>query len=367
MNKKNKIKLKKLIYLKLKTVTKRGLLVIINVLRIKVQRGTIMRKILSFLIIATLVLLTACSTGSSGGEKDFPNGNIELVAPATPGGGWDTTARAIQKIIRDEKLVDQNINVVNKPGGGGEVGWQYLSTKDAHHLAINSSLLISNNLLGQSNLTYEDFTPLAILTTEWMTIAVSADSEFENAIEIMEQLKADPQSLKIAVAPGLGNNDHLSFVQAAKEFGVDVTKLDFMVYESGGDVLTALLGGHVDLATMALSESKEQHLAGNLRILSVSADERVEGIEDVPTWKEQGIDIVFPHWRGIMGPKDMSEEEIAYWDDVFSKMVETEAWAELVKNNEWSHFYKNSSETKTFFEEQTKMYDELITEAGLVD
>lgn len=350
----------------MKTVTSNGLLVTIEVIKISVKRGRSMKRLLSVFVIFTL-LLSACSIGSSGDGKNFPTGNIELVAPATPGGGWDTTARAIQKILRDEKLVDQNINVVNKPGGGGEVGWQYLSTKDAHHLAINSSLLISNHLLGQSNLTYEDFTPIAILTTEWMTIAVSADSKFQNAIEIMEQLKEDPQSLKIAVAPGLGNNDHLSFVQAAKEFGVDVTKLDFMVYESGGDVLTALLGGHVDLATMALSESKEQHLAGNLRILSVSSEERIKGLEDVPTWKEQGIDIVFPHWRGVMGPKDMTEEEIAYWDDVFSKMVETEAWDELVKNNEWSHFYKNSSEAKTFFEEQTEMYNELITEAGLVE
>lgn len=328
-----------------------------------------MKKLFSLVAILALVFVaTACSSGASGDKKDsFPTGNIELVAPATPGGGWDATARAIQKILKDEDIVDQNINVVNKPGGSGEVGWQYLSTKDAHHLAINSSLVITNNLLGQSELTYKDFTPLAILTTEWISIAVSNDSKFQTAKEVMEQLKKDPESLTIAVAPGLGNNDHLSFVQAAKTYGVDVSKLNFMIYESGGDVVTALLGGHVDVATMAVSESKDQHIAGNFRVISVSSDERLEGLEDVPTWKEQGVDMVFPHWRGIMGPPDMTEEEIAYWDKVIGEMMETDAWKDLVKNNDWSSFYKDSGEAAKFLEEQTKMYEELVSESGLVD
>lgn len=325
-----------------------------------------MRKILTLLSILALALLGACSSGASGGS-DFPSKNIELVAPATPGGGWDATARAIQKILKDEEIVDQNINVINKPGGSGEVGWQYLKKEDAHHLAINSSLLLTNHLLGQSELTYKDFTPLAILTTEWISIAVKQDSKFKDAKEIMEQLKKDPGSLKIGVAPGLGNNDHLSFVEAAKTYGVDVTKLNFLVYESGGDVVTALLGGHVDVATMSISESKEQHQAGNFRIVSVSSEERLEGLEDVPTWKEQGVDMVFPHWRGIMGPPDMTKEEIAYWDKVIGEMVGMDAWKKLVENNEWSEFYKDSSEAKKFLEEQNKMYEELVTDSGLVE
>lgn len=325
-----------------------------------------MKKLFTLLAILSLFFVAACSSSTSSKET-FPKGNIELVAPATPGGGWDATARAMQKILKDEGIVDKNINVVNKPGGSGEVGWQYLSTKDAHHLAINSSLVVTNNLLGQSKLTYESFTPLAILTTEWISIAVKSDSKFQSAKEVMEQLKEDPTSLKIAVAPGLGNNDHLSFVKAAKTYGVDVTKLNFMIYESGGDVVTALLGGHVDVATMAVSESKEQHIAGNFRVISVSSGERLEGLEDVPTWKEQGVDMIFPHWRGIMGPPNMTEEQIAYWDKVIGKMVETDAWKDLVKNNDWTSFYKNSSEASAFLKEQTKMYQELLSDSGLVD
>lgn len=327
-----------------------------------------MRKVIFFVLLAMSLVLAACSSESSSGDEfEFPTKDIEIIAPATPGGGWDATARAMQKIFSDEGIIEENINVVNKPGGGGEVGWQYLKEQDAHHFAINSSLLITNNLLGQSDLTYQDFTPLAILSTEWISVAVAPDSEFNSGIDIMQQLKDDPTSLNIAVAPSLGNNDHLAFVQAAKEYGVDVTQLEFMIYESGGDVVTALLGGHVDIATMSVSEAKEQHLAGKLKMVAVGSDEPVEGLEDVQTWSDQGIDLVFPHWRGVMGPPDMSEEEIAYWDEKISEMVATEAWQELLVNNEWSPLYKNSEETLTFLEEQTVNYEQLLNDAGLTE
>ncbi|MFC4557831.1 tripartite tricarboxylate transporter substrate binding protein [Virgibacillus kekensis] len=327
-----------------------------------------MKKILSFIAIVALLFMVACSDSTGGSESSngdsFPTDDFEFVAPASPGGGWDATARAMQKILQDEGIVDSDIQVVNKPGGSGEVGWQYLKEKDAHTIAINSSLVITNNLLGRSQLTYKDFTPLAILTTEWSAIAVPPDSKLTSAEQVMKQLKEDPKSLKIGVAPGLGNDDHLSLVQAAKTYGVDVTKLDFLVYESGGDVISALLGGHVDVATMSVSEAREQHEAGKAEILAVTSDKRIEGL-DVPTWKEVGVDMVFPHWRGIMGPPDMTEEEIAYWNKKIQAMIETDAWKEILKNNQWESFYKDSAESAEFLEEQTKMYDELLSDSGL--
>jgi tripartite-type tricarboxylate transporter receptor subunit TctC len=331
-----------------------------------------LKKLLSVFSLLSLIFVTACSSGGASSnekssEANFPTGNIELVAPASPGGGWDATARAMQKILKEEEIIDQNINVVNKPGGGGEVGWQYTSKKDAHSLTVNSSLLITNHLLGQSDLTYEDFTPLATLATEWISVAVPNDSAFKTASEIMERLKEDPSSVKIGLAPGLGNNDHLSFVQAAKEYGVDVTKLNFLVYESGGDVVTSLLGGHVDIATMAVSESKEQHQAGKFKVLAVTSDDRLEGLEDVPTWQEEGVDMVFPHWRGVMGPPNMTDEEIAFWNEKISEMVQTEAWQQLLQNNDWEDFYQNSEDTVQFFKEQNEMYDELVNDSGLTN
>ncbi|SCB72612.1 Tripartite-type tricarboxylate transporter, receptor component TctC [[Bacillus] enclensis] len=316
------------------------------------------------LIICVMALMTACSSSASG-DKEFPSKNIEIIAPASPGGGWDLTARSVQKVLRDNDIVDKNINVINKPGGGGEAGWKYLEKKDAHHLAINSSLVLTNKLLGQSDLSHEQFTPIATLATEWQALAVPVDSKYETASELLDQMKKDPKSLKIGVGPGLGNDDHLSIVQAASEKGIDPTKLDFLVYEGGGDVVTALLGGHVDAVTTSLSEVKEQHLAGKLKILAVSSEERLEGLDEVPTWTEEGVDMVFPHWRGIMGPGDMTEEEIAYWDEKIGEMVKTDEWKKMLENNDWDDFYKDSKETKEFMKEQEKLYSDLVESSGL--
>lgn len=322
-------------------------------------------KFLSMLMLTVVLVLGACSNGSA--ESDYPSKDLELVAPATPGGGWDTTARAIQNVLDKEGLVEQNINVVNKPGGGGEVGWQYLKGQDSHSLAINSSLVIANNLLGQSELTYEEFTPLAVLATEWISVAVPSDSDIKDGVDMLDQLKEDPKSLKIAVGPALGNNDHLSFVRVAEEYGVDVSQLEFMIYESGGDVLTALLGGHVDVATLSISESLDQHLSGNIDIIATTADAPIPEDESIQSWQDQGIDFTFPHWRGIMGPPDMTEEEIAHWDETFSQMVESEEWQKVLENNGWEDYYMNSEDTKAFLDEQNTMYEDLMKKAGLTE
>ncbi|EKU50531.1 tripartite tricarboxylate transporter substrate binding protein [Staphylococcus massiliensis] len=333
-----------------------------------------MRKYIAFLSVIILALgLVGCNQKETESESDekpkasngaFPNKTLEIIAPASPGGGWDTTARAIQKIMKEENLADQNITVVNKPGGGGEVGWQYLSTKDAHHIAINSSLILSNKELGISELSNESFTPLAILATEWISLSASNQSKLTSGKEAMEKLKKDPKSLTIGVAPGLGNNDHLAFVQAAKTYGVDVEKLNILVYKSGGDLQTALIGGHVDIASTAISEVKEQHQTEKLRVLATTSDKRIKGLEDVPTWKEQGVNMVFPHWRGVMGPKDMTDEERAYWDKTLSKVVKTKSWQTLRENKNWDDFYKDSKESEKFLKEQRKKYKRLVDEAG---
>ncbi|MEY8600864.1 tripartite tricarboxylate transporter substrate binding protein [Staphylococcus shinii] len=313
------------------------------------------------------MVLASCGKNneSSASKKQFPDETVEIVAPASPGGGWDTTARAIQKIILEENLTKQNVNVINKPGGGGEVGWQYLKSRSPNTISINSSLLLSNNELGLSDLNTDDFTPIAILATEWISLTASNKSNLNSGKEVMEKLKKDPKSLTIGVAPGLGNNDHLAFVQAAKEYGVDVENIDFLVYKSGGDLQTALLGGHVDVASTAVSEVKEQHQTGKLKMLAVTSDKPIEGIEDVPTWEDQGINVVFPHWRGVMGPKDMTPEQREYWDTTMEKVVKSKRWQEIRKNNDWENFYKDSEESEKFLKAQRKKYNKLVNDSGL--
>ena len=317
---------------------------------------------------AALLATAALATGASAQQAWAPETTIEIVAPAGPGGGWDLTARAIQRAATEEKLVGKNIIVSNKPGGGGAVGWTYLKGKEsnAHFLAANSSLILLNNLLGSSALTYKDFTPLAMLTTEWISVAVKGDSPYKTGKDLLEALKKDPGSMTIGVGPSLGNNDHLSFIRVAQKFGVDVSKLKWVVFEgAGGEVVMNLLGGHVGLVTTALSETLTQHKAGKVRILGITADKRAEVLPEVPTWKEQGVDLVFPHWRGVMGPPGMTPAQIAYWDKVLGGVAKSAGFKKTIENLNGQVYYKNSAEFTKFLEEQNAALGPLIEQLGL--
>jgi len=320
-----------------------------------------------YLSVLTVVLLGLVATvGAAPAWK--PTKTIELIAPANPGGGWDMLCRVIQKALTEEKLVDKPVIVTNKPGGGGSVAWTYLKGKkgQGEYLAATSSLLILNNLLGTSDLTYKDFTTIACMQAEWEAIAVRDDSPWKTVKDLMEAIKANPSAVPIAVGPSLGNDDHLVFLQLARVYGVDPAKVKFIVYPgAGGEEVPALLGGHVKAMVIGLAEVLEQHKAKKLRIIGVSSPERLELLPDVATIKEQGIDIVFPHWRGIIGAPGLTPEQVAYWDGVFAKMVQTKTWKEQLENLLWDDFYQNSSEHAKFLEEQTKVFDELLTAVGL--
>lgn len=324
-----------------------------------------MKKLSSFILI--LALIGAVSTvGAAPSWK--PSRTIELVAPAGPGGGWDMVCRVIQKTLVDEKLVDKPVIVTNKPGGGGAVGWTYLEGKKGQGevLAATSTLLILNNLLGTSQLTYKNFTPIAGMQAEWEAIAVGTDSPWKTVKDLMEALKSNPSAVPIAVGPSLGNDDHLVFLQLAKIYGVDPAKVKFIVYPgAGGEEVPALLGGHVKAMVIGLAEVLEQHKAGKIRIVGVSSPNRLSILPDVATFKEQGIDLVFPHWRGLIGAPGLSAEQIAYWDDVFGKMVQTKTWKQQLANLGWDDFYQNSATHAQFLADQTKVFDELLTSVGL--
>jgi tripartite-type tricarboxylate transporter receptor subunit TctC len=191
---------------------------------------------------------------------------------------------------------------------------------------------------------------------------------YKTGKEFFEALKADPSKISIAVGPTLGNNDHIQFLMLAKAYGIeDVSKIKFVVYPgSGGEVVSAVLGGHVQATTISLGEIKEQYKAGNLKILEISSEKRLEGeLADIPTWREQGVDLVYPMWRGVMGPGGMTPEQIAYWDDALSKMVEHESWKDAMNKQNMDIYYMNSQDFKAFLEKSTQEVAELLKTVGL--
>ncbi|MFJ5770271.1 tripartite tricarboxylate transporter substrate binding protein [Psychrobacillus sp. NPDC093180] len=316
-----------------------------------------MRKKIIVIVMILVTLLTGCSPKKN---QEVIANEVTIIAPSSMGGGWDLTARAMQDVLISENLIDEDIQVMNKIGAGGELGWKYTKQQKSHVLAINSSLLITNHLLGQSKITYKDFTPIATLATEWEVVIVSKDSTISSARSLMNNMKEASHNFKIGVSPRLGNDDQLSFVLAGKQVGLKSDELDFYIYENSAQVVDALLKKQIDVATMTLAEAKKYYDINQVKMLVISSDKRLKELPDVPTWSEEGIDLVFEHWRGVMGPPNMTKDEIQFWDTTFEKMVQTEKWQQTLGKYMWKDFYKNSSETAKFLEEQDRMYEALM-------
>ena len=316
-------------------------------------------------LLASIVMAGSAGVASAADWK--PTKPIEIIAPAGPGGGWDLLARTVQKALTEEKLVDQPVLVTNKPGGGGAAGWNYLKGKagQGEFLAANSPLILQNNILGKSDLTFKDFYMLANLMAEWEVIAVKADAPWKNGKEFFEAMKKDSANMHVGVGPALGNDDHM--LMLAKAYGVDPKSVKFVVYpKTASEQIPALLGGHIKAITISLGETLEQVKAGKIRIIGVSSEKRVEAIKDVPTWKEQGVDFVFPHWRGIQAAPGLSAEQKKFWDDTIAKMVQTPTWKKALENLDWDSYYQNAADYDKFLAKQDEEMRTSLKAVGLV-
>ncbi|MFI2432738.1 tripartite tricarboxylate transporter substrate binding protein [Streptomyces sp. NPDC018693] len=319
---------------------------------------------------ATL-LLAACSeqqaTGASGGGAWKPTKAIEYIAPAGTGGGWDTLARTSARVLDEENLVDKQMRVVNKPGGGGAIGWSYIAQYegDAHKLFVTSPPILLVPLAGESKQTYKDFTPIARLNTEPLAYVVKASSPFKSFGDLAAKLKADPKSVSIAGGSGPGSLDHVGLAGAVKAAGADASKVKYVPFDGGGEALTALLGGHADAAVAGASEVTGLVKSGDVRVLAVSTAERSAIVPDAPTLTESGVDYVFDIWRGVMGPKGLSESQVAYYEDAYKKMVETDAWKKESEKLGWTNAFLGSAEFGAFLDEQNTALGGILTDVGL--
>jgi putative tricarboxylic transport membrane protein len=298
-----------------------------------------------------------------------PDKSIEIVVPTTPGGGIDRTARLLQKIIQEGGLSPVPVTVTNKPGGGGAVSLVYLNQHagDAHFVAINSPNLIANDLNGRGAVKYRDVTPLANLFSEYTVVAVRTESPLKSGRDFVDALRKDPQSLAVSTPTTLGSVNHLSFALVAKAAGVDPRKLKAVVLGSGGDAVTALLGGHIDAHTGTPSSVVRMVQGGKVRALAILAPKRIGGpYADTPTWTELGYKAVMDTWRGVIGPKGMTAAQIAWWDGVLAKVVASPLWKEALEQNTWEANYLNSAQTRKQFDAEHAEYRAILGELGML-
>lgn len=297
-----------------------------------------------------------------------PARNVEIIVGVGPGGGIDRTARFIQKLMQDQRLVAVTMTVVNKPGGGGIIAQTHLNQRpgDAHYLEITATSLLTNHITGKSAFSHRDFTPIAMLSDEYIGFLVRQDSPLKTGRDLLNALKADVESVPVGIATAAGNTNHIAAGLAAKAAGADVKKLKVVVFSSGGESMTALLGGHVALVATPAANAIPHLQSGNMRVLAVAAPARLEGaLAAVPTWKEQRADIVVANWRPVIAPRGLSAPQVAYWEDVLARVTGSDEWkSELARSGSVNH-YLNSRDLAVFFDQQYAQFRAVLGDLGL--
>jgi putative tricarboxylic transport membrane protein len=294
-----------------------------------------------------LAAVAAISAPVQAQQAWSPSRNVEIVVGSAPGGSNDKTARSVEKAIVEAKLIPTSLSVVNKPGGGSTIAFAYVRQKkaDPHTLLIGSTALLSNHIVGTSTISYDDFTPIASLFNDYVVFAVNANSPIKTGKDLIAKLKENPQSVSIAFATTLGSHNHIAAGLLAKSIGVNARNLKAIAFKGSAEAITQVLGGHIDLVTTAAGNVANHVAEGRLRVIGVSSPKRFPGaLAAVPTWKEQGANLVYGGWRSIMGPRDLTPAQIAYWEGVLRKVTETKEWKDDLDKNYWSDDFVGSAQ-----------------------
>ncbi len=320
-------------------------------------------------VLAWLLVGLFATTSHAQSDEWKPRGPVEIVVTGGAGGGNDRTARKIQQILQERRLVDTPVVVVNKPGGGGAIAWSDLNQHagDAHYLSVTFPSLLTNYITGRSTLHFKDFTPIAQLFTEYYVLMVRTESPLKTGTDLLNRLKQDPQSLTVGIAPGLGAASHIVIGMIMRATGVDVKRMRVLVDPSSNRNVIALLGGHIDVVPVSATNAVAQMTAGKVRVLGVAAPHRLGGVlADVPTWKEQGLNTeIISNTRGVMAPRGLTAAQIAFWQGVFSRLSQTEEWKKDLDTFLGQPLYVDGNRNIKYLEEREAELKELLTLLGL--
>lgn len=282
--------------------------------------------------------------------------HLHFIIPGGAGGGWDSTARSIGRVIQQGGIAGET-SFENIAGAGGGVAIGRLIETAKHQkqtLMVNSTPIIVRSLTRQFPYSWHDLTPVARLIGDYQVLAVRPDSPVHSFADIIERFRNDPRLVKVAGGSVRGDLDHLVPATALRTAGLDARKLIYVPYSAGGRALSGFLSGEADLLSTGLGEVINYHRASTLRIVAVSAPERLAGLGDIPTFAESGFDFEFVNWRGVFAAPGLSSDEAARLAAAMRELKETDAWQQVLDNYGWQPMYLDAQAFAAFLKRQER-------------
>ncbi len=327
------------------------------------------RAVIGGLLAVAAIVAIALPGGAAGDDasEPYPTQQVRIMAPAAPGGGWDSTARAFQKASGDEKL-DDGVEVYNVEGAGGTLGLSQLVSKDAgdpYELMMTGLVMLGAIETNQSPVPLDATTPIATLITEAEAIVVPAKSEYRTLKDFAADLESDPGSVRVG-GGSAGSTDQLLLGELTRTLGSDPAQTRYVAHSGGGEANAAILSGSVDVGITGLSEIVDQVEGGKMRLLAVSTpvDAEIGGAKP-QTIEDQGIDLEMTNWRAIVAPPGISESErerAAAW---VTRVLESDAWAENVERFDWTPLVKTGKELDDFVASEQDRVRGIVEDLGL--
>ena len=286
---------------------------------------------------------------------------IEILAGTPEGGGQDRAARALAAALPAQ------VAVVNIPGRGGGNAWDRLLERpeDRDVAAVSSPTIITNKPLGVAAIDDRDLTPIAQLCTEFLAFAVGADSPLLNAGQAAAGLAT--ARLRVSLAVARGNVNHMALGSVIASAGGDPTAVEPRVFDSARYAVADVMAGDSDLAVVSAASVIPELHAGRLRVLAMSSAERLAApFEDVPTWAESGVDAVIGTWRGLVGPPDLSESDVAWWNKAITTAVASDSWKQSLTAHAWTPTHLDSAAVRAFLDDQRRALIDALHGIGVL-
>jgi putative tricarboxylic transport membrane protein len=313
-----------------------------------------------------LKTLAALAAAGALPQMAHASANLKMMIPANPGGGWDTTGRALGKALQDSGAA-ASVTFENKGGAAGAIGLAqfFNATKgDGNALMVMGAVMLGGIITGKPPVSVTQVTPIARLTSEYNVFVLPANSPFKTMADVVAQLKKDPGSVKWA-GGSRGSTEHIAAAMIAREVGVDPSKINYVAFRGGGEATAAIIGGNVTIGGSGYSEFQPHIESGKMKAVAVTSDTRLKGIA-VPTLKEQGINVVIGNWRGVYGAANITDAQRKALVDLIVKATKSKAWAEAMEKNNWTPALLTGKEFEDFVDRDFASLRATMVKSGMI-